>query len=145
MASDNRDAEILSTVPLMNTERDQLQWSNVKSLHSDRFIESNIRLNENNYDDLHPEARRRMQMLGLLPSNTNDEHKQETNHDVDLIRPETIDNEDPAILADKYMMKHELYELFKTLTTKIVFNRPSDPIGFMIDDLEKQANAKMRI
>ncbi|CAF4348189.1 unnamed protein product, partial [Rotaria magnacalcarata] len=57
---------------------------------------------------------------------------------LDAILQKTIQNEDPNVLADKYMMKHGLYDSLKAMTTKIVLNRPADPIGFMANDLEQQ-------
>ena len=46
------------------SDENKTEWSNVKSLHNDRFIETK----KPNFDmeNLHPEAQKRLQMLGLI-------------------------------------------------------------------------------
>lgn len=111
-------------------------WSNIKSLHSEHFIETK----KPNFDlnNLHPEAQKRLQMLGFIKTTDDGQQEEATDDEIDQILRKTVRNEDPNVLADKYMMQHGLYELFKTMTTKVVLNRPADPVEFIIDDLEKQ-------
>jgi hypothetical protein len=52
-------------------------------------------------------------MLGLISTNTNNEQQEATEDEINAILRKTMQNEDPDIVADKYMMKHGLYELFK--------------------------------
>jgi hypothetical protein len=93
------------------SDEQKTEWSNVKSLHNDRFIESKKPTFDLN--NLHPEAQRRLQMLGLTTIDTNGEQQEAADEVVDAILRNTMQNEDPNILADKYMMQHGLYELFK--------------------------------
>ena len=88
-----------------------MEWSNVKSLHNERFVE--LKKPTIDIDNLHPEEKKRLQMLGLLTVNTNGEQQETADEEIDVILRKTMQNEDPDILADKYMMKHGLYELFK--------------------------------
>ncbi|CAF1087565.1 unnamed protein product [Rotaria sp. Silwood1] len=125
------------------SDEQKTEWSNVKSLHNDRFIES--KKEKTDINNLHPEQRKRLQMLGLITLNANGEQQEATDEEIDTILQKTIQNEDPNILADKYMMQHGLYDLLKALTTKIVLNRPADPIAFMINDLETQIKDKTNI
>ncbi|CAF2484868.1 unnamed protein product [Rotaria sp. Silwood2] len=125
------------------SDEQKTEWSNVKSLHNDRFIES--KKEKMDINSLHPEQCKRLQMLGLITLNTNGEQQEATDEEIDAILQKTIQNEDPNILADKYMMRHGLYDLLKALTTKIVLNRPADPIDFIINDLEKQVSDKANI
>ncbi|CAF0772122.1 unnamed protein product [Rotaria sp. Silwood1] len=125
------------------SDEQKTEWSNVKSLHNDRFIES--KKEKTDINNLHSEQRKRLQMLGLITLNANGEQQEATDEEIDTILQKTIQNEDPNILADKYMMQHGLYDLLKALTTKIVLNRPADPIAFMINDLETQIKDKTNI
>lgn len=81
-------------------------WININSLVEEK--KSNFDLN-----NLHPEAQKRLQMLGLVTINADGEQQEATDDEIDNILRKTMQNEDPNILADKYMMKHGLYELFK--------------------------------
>jgi hypothetical protein len=93
------------------SDEQKTEWSNVKSLNNDRFIDLNkAKIDINN---LHPEAQKRYQMLGLITTDTDGEQQEATNEQIDDILRKTMQNEDPNILADKYMMQHGLYELFK--------------------------------
>ncbi len=96
---------------LKMSDEQKTEWSNVKALHDDRFIE----LKKPNFDidNLHPEAQKRLHMLGLISTNTNNEQQEATEDEINAILRKTMQNEDPDIVADKYMMKHGLYELFK--------------------------------
>jgi len=64
-------------------------------------------------NNLHPEVQNRLRMLGFITIDTNGEQQEATNDKIDAILRKTMQSEDPNILADKYMMKHSLYELFK--------------------------------
>jgi hypothetical protein len=64
-------------------------------------------------NNLHPEIQNRLRMLGFITIDTNGEQQEATNDKIDAILRKTMQSEDPNILADKYMMKHSLYELFK--------------------------------
>lgn len=93
------------------SDEQKTEWSNVKLLHSDHFIET--KKEKVDINNLHPEERRRLQMLGLITANENGEQQEATDEQIDAILQKTIQNEDPNILADKYMMKHGLYDLLK--------------------------------
>jgi hypothetical protein len=93
------------------SDENKTEWSNVKSLHNDRFVAPKTPIFDLN--NLHPEAKNRLQMLGFITTNANGEQQEATDEEIDAILRKTMQNEDPNILADKYMMKHGLYELFK--------------------------------
>ncbi|CAF3254433.1 unnamed protein product [Rotaria socialis] len=118
------------------SDEKKAERSSTKSLDDDHFIES--KKEKMNINDLHPEERKRLRMLGLITTNADGEEQEATDAQLDAILQKTIQNEDPNVLADKYMMKHGLYDSLKALTTKIVLNRPADPVGFMANDLEQQ-------
>ncbi|XP_046582278.1 uncharacterized protein LOC124289694 [Haliotis rubra] len=44
---------------------------------------------------------------------------------------------DPYNKAIKYLEKHNILQLFQTLTTNIVYKRPEHPVDFMIDEIEE--------
>ncbi|XP_035687753.1 testis-specific expressed protein 55-like [Branchiostoma floridae] len=44
--------------------------------------------------------------------------------------------EDPYTRALKYLEKHQVMELFKGLTANIVYDRPADPLQFMLEKVE---------
>ena len=91
------------------SDEQKVEWSNVKSLHNDLFIETKRqKIDANN---LHPEQQKRLQMLGLIAVNGNGEQQEAT--EIDTILYRSIPKEDPNILADKYMMQHGLYDLLK--------------------------------
>ncbi|CAF5036205.1 unnamed protein product, partial [Rotaria sp. Silwood1] len=85
------------------SDEQKTEWSNVKSLHNDRFIES--KKEKTDINNLHSEQRKRLQMLGLITLNANGEQQEATDEEIDTILQKTIQNEDPNILADKYMMQ----------------------------------------
>lgn len=93
------------------SDESSADWSNIKSQHQELFVENKKR----NFDlnALHPEAQKRLQMLGLLKASDNGQQEEATDEEIDRILRKTEQNEDPNTLADKYMMKHGLYELFK--------------------------------
>ena len=93
------------------SDEEKTEWSNVKTLHNDRFIE--LKKPAIDMNKLHPEERKRLQMLGLITINTNGEQQEATDKEIDAILRKTMQNEAPDTLADKYMMQHGLYELFK--------------------------------
>ncbi|CAF1414204.1 unnamed protein product [Didymodactylos carnosus] len=143
-----------SHIPNVDTAT-PLDWKTVKTVRNDRFIEQkklpSIIGDEKKIPQQHPEARRRLQMLGLLPTDEDknsaqNEHRplttQELEEQSDLVSvmmKKTMGNitvEDPEAQAHKYMIKHEIYELFKTITTKMILHQPPDPAKFMLEDLE---------
>ena len=93
------------------SDENKTDWSNVKSLHGDRFVAPKKPIFDLN--NLHPEAKNRLEMLGLITTNADGVQQDATDEQIDTILRKTMQNEDPNILADKYMMKHGLYELFK--------------------------------
>jgi hypothetical protein len=93
------------------SDENKTEWSNVKSLHKDRFVHAKKTIF--NLNNLHPEAQKRLQMLGFVTKNKDGKQQEATDEEIDEIMRKTIQNEDPNNLADKYMMKHGLYELFK--------------------------------
>jgi hypothetical protein len=84
---------------------------NLKSLQNDSSTE--LKPPKLDIDNLHPEAQRRLEMLDLITINANGEKQGATDEEVNIILNKQIQNEDPNILADKYMMQHGIYELFK--------------------------------
>ncbi|XP_067681994.1 testis-specific expressed protein 55-like [Haliotis asinina] len=44
---------------------------------------------------------------------------------------------DPYNKAIKYLEKHNILQLFQTLTTNIVYKRPEHPVDFMIEEIEE--------
>ena len=99
------------------SDEEPTEWSNMKSLHKEQFVESK----KPTFDlhTLHPEARRRLQMLGFVTTDANGEPKAALDEEVNAIMLRTIHNEDPNVVADKYMMKHGVYELFKVGCTSL--------------------------
>ena len=93
------------------SDEKKAEWSSVKSLDDDRFIES--KKGKMDINDLHPEERKRLRMLGLITTNPDGEEQEATDAQLDAILQKTIQNEDPNVLADKYMMKHGLYDSLK--------------------------------
>ena len=93
------------------SDEQKTDWSNVKSLNNDRFIE--MKRDKLDIDNLHPEAQKRYKMLGLITTNADGEQQEASDEQIDDILRKTMQNEDPNILADKYMMQHGLYEIFK--------------------------------
>lgn len=93
------------------SDEEKTEWSNVKSLHKDRFLDS--KQTTFDLDKLHPEARRRLQMLGFLTINDKGEQQELTGEEIDAILMKRRRTEEPDIIADKYMMRHGLYDLFK--------------------------------
>lgn len=95
----------------MSDEEKKTEWSNIKSLHADRFIETK----KPTFDlkTMQPEAQKRLHMLGFLTTNADGEQQEASNDEINAILRKSMQNEDPNVLADKYMMKHNLYETFK--------------------------------
>ncbi|XP_071080962.1 testis-specific expressed protein 55-like [Haliotis cracherodii] len=44
---------------------------------------------------------------------------------------------DPYNKAIKYLEKHNILQLFQTMTTNIVYKRPEHPVDFMIEEIEE--------
>ncbi|KAK3093929.1 hypothetical protein FSP39_021909 [Pinctada imbricata] len=45
--------------------------------------------------------------------------------------------QDPYGKAIKYLEQHNILQLFQSLTTDIVYNKPEDPLGYMLKEIEK--------
>ena len=103
---------------MSDEEKKTAEWSNIKSLHADRFVETQKPMFD--LKTMHPEAQKRLNMLGFLTTNADGEQQQASNDEIDAILHKSIQNEDPNILADKYMMQHNLYELFKVNSLWII-------------------------
>ena len=97
----------------MSDHEESLEWSNLKSVHADQFAETKKTIFD--LDNLHPEARRRLQMLGFLTINDKGEQEEKSEEEIDAILLKRRSMEEPDLLADRYMMKHGLYELFKVI------------------------------
>lgn len=93
------------------SDESSTEWSNIKTLNNEHFIENP----KANFDlkNLHPEAQKRLEMLNLIKTTENGEKEEATTEEIDQILRKNVQNEDPNVLADKYMMQHGLYELFK--------------------------------
>ena len=70
-------------------------------------------------NNLHPEAQKRLQMLGFIKTTDNGQHEEATDEEIDKILRKTVQKQDPNVLADEYMMKHGLYELFKVIQLNV--------------------------
>ncbi|CAD5116957.1 unnamed protein product [Dimorphilus gyrociliatus] len=46
-------------------------------------------------------------------------------------------SEDPRRKAATYLSKENIFELFRTLTAGIVYNRPENSVKFMINEIDK--------
>ncbi|CAF1088738.1 unnamed protein product [Adineta ricciae] len=119
------------------------EWPTLQSLDVDSFVVATKSKFE--LERIHPEAQRRLQMLGLVKINDNGEQQEATDEEIDVMLHKTYQNENPDVLADKYMMRHEMYEYLKTLTAKVVLTRPADPVNYMIHDLQQQSIDKMKV
>lgn len=53
------------------SDEQKTEWSNVKSIHKDHFIE--LKHGKIDINDLHPEERKCLRMLGLITTNSNGE------------------------------------------------------------------------
>ncbi|CAF1330412.1 unnamed protein product [Adineta steineri] len=122
---------------------EQSEVLNFQSMDNESFIVPKIP--RFNLENLHPEAQRRLEMLGLITTNENGEKQDATDEEIDAVLHKTVPNENPDILADKYMMQHGIYQLFKKLSGKIVLTRPKDPIHFMIDELTNRMEDKSEV
>lgn len=45
--------------------------------------------------------------------------------------------QDPYTRAVKYLEEHRIVEVFQNITTRIAYEKPSDPLQFMLDEIEK--------
>lgn len=45
--------------------------------------------------------------------------------------------EDPYTKAVKYIEEHQIVEVFQNITARIAFEKPEDPLQFMMDEIEK--------
>ena len=95
----------------MSDNEESLDWSNIKTVHADHFLDT--KKTTFDLDNLHPESRRRLQMLGFLTINDKGEQEEVPEEKINEIMLKTRQMEAPDIIADRYMMRHGLYELFK--------------------------------
>ena len=104
----------------MSDEEKKTEWSDIKTLHPERFLETEP---TTTFDlkNMHPEGQKRLHMLGFLTKNANGEQQEASDVEINTILRKTTQNEDPNILADKYMMRHNLYELFKVDFPRMIF------------------------
>ena len=121
------------------SDEEKTEWSNVKSLHKDRFLDS--KQTTFDLDKLHPEARRRLQMLGFLTIDDNGEQQELTGEEIDAILMKRRRPEEPDIIADKYMMRHGLYDLFKVLEENYSWRQPDRFMLFSDADHENGARS----
>lgn len=45
--------------------------------------------------------------------------------------------EDPYPRAVKYIERHRIVEVFQNLTSRLAYEKPADPLQFMLDEIEK--------
>ncbi|UJR37124.1 hypothetical protein I4U23_029828 [Adineta vaga] len=121
----------------------QSEWFNLQSLDMDSFVVT--KKSKFDLENAHSEAQRRLQMLGLITINVDGEKQEATDEEIDNMLHKNYQNQNPDVLADKYMMQHGMYELFKTLTAKVVLIRPADPVDYMIHDLEEHLTDKAKV
>ena len=99
----------------MAHEEESIDWSNIKTVHEEQ-IEEKPRTNFD-LENLHPEARHRLQMLGFVKLDENGIQQEVSDEEIDTILLKRRHLEDPDLLADRYMMKHGVYEIFKVVST----------------------------
>lgn len=69
-----------------------------------------------------------------LSSSTNE------SENLDSVGSELAENdalEDPRMKAATYLSKNNILELFRTLTSGLVYNRPTNSLQFMINEIDK--------
>jgi hypothetical protein len=93
------------------SDENKTECANGESLLNDGAVEPKKQILDLN--NLHPEAQKRLEMLDLVTIDANGEPQVAPDEVLDSILRKPIHNEDPNSLADKYMMKHGLYESFK--------------------------------
>lgn len=47
------------------------------------------------------------------------------------------DATDPYTKAVNYVEKHRIVEIFQNITSRIAYEKPDDPLQFMLDEIEK--------
>ncbi|CAL1540953.1 unnamed protein product [Lymnaea stagnalis] len=45
--------------------------------------------------------------------------------------------EDPYSKAISYLEKHNILQLFQTLTTDVIYDKPSDPLDYLIKEVQQ--------
>ena len=99
------------------SDESSADWSNIKSVHGEHFLDT--KKSKFDLNNLHPEAQKRLQMLGFIKTTDNGQHEEATDEEIDKILRKTVQKQDPNVLADEYMMKHGLYELFKVIQLNV--------------------------
>lgn len=109
----------------MSDEEKKTEWSDMKELYPDRFLESKPTETTTTFDlkNMHPEGQKRLHMLGFLTTNADGEQQEASDDEINAILQKPMQKEDPNVLADKYMMKHNLYELFKVTFPQWIVSR----------------------
>nr|KAI8741183.1 testis-specific expressed protein 55-like [Biomphalaria glabrata] len=51
----------------------------------------------------------------------------------DYIKP----TDDPYNKAISYLEKHNILQLFQTLTTEVIYHRPTDPLEYLIQEVQR--------
>lgn len=92
-------------------EEENIDWSNIKSFQPDQIEEKPKTVFD--LDKLHTEARARLEMLGFLKINDEGIQQEVSEQEIDDILLKKRRLEDPDRLADRYMMQHGLYDIFR--------------------------------